>query len=938
MGTQAAGPRYQGRFAAQWAILALALLGLGGLIVFYLVSDHTRVREREQARLHTQAGVINDILSLRLQETDKLLAVLRARYVSLPDTERSKKEANDRLEQLVQVISGVSGLAVLNGDGRVVFASQPDLVGRDFSDRKVFRLARAQADRLYLSAPSTSSTGAWGMALGRSVAGPNGEFWGVVVALLDPADFRALLSSVRYADDMRTSIYHGEGSLFVSEPDPGPAGSSLSFRPPLFARHMSSGQAETSYSGPTDLSDESRVMVMRTLDRESVSTDVQLVIAVSRSEDAIFQQWRRDALLHAAIFSFFALALVLALFAFQRLRHRGARDIQIADERLSLAQTGAGIGVFEISLVTDEVTWTPELEAMFGLQPGAFGGRAADWYALMHPDDVPMVQDYFKQHRNSPEPFAFEFRGRHSSGLTRWFAHRGRVQFGPQGRPVSAVGVVVDITESKRMERELRESRERFASVFDYCPIGITVTRVEDGRILEFNDAALRMYGYTREQVIGRTVPELRMYADSAVRLVVQERLRREGRIDGFEMQFRRSNGDIGTLVMSGRIVEIAGDQVFIVTVADITERRLSDQRLRRTTEELDSYFNNTLVMFSIHDAGGYLRKLNPMWEKVLGHKLSDLEGRRFPELVHPEDVQATRVRLDELAAGGGVGLFLNRYRHKDGSYRWLEWSSVRVEDRIYAAAHDVTDRVRAERELRAAREGLELRVVERTAQLHHLAVQATLAEERERQAIARDLHDELGQVLHVIRIKLDTLAKRSPATEANFMGELTGLISQASGQVRSLTSQLSPPVLRDLGLVPALRWLSEEMERLYDLDVEIDAYGAGDSLTTAQSFILFRAVRELLINVSKHARVGSAVVTLRVEGEQLAVTVGDMGIGIADVGAALSAKQGFGFASVRERIGFLGGSMNIVARLGEGTTVIITMPLERATPAGAVA
>jgi signal transduction histidine kinase len=227
----------------------------------------------------------------------------------------------------------------------------------------------------------------------------------------------------------------------------------------------------------------------------------------------------------------------------------------------------------------------------------------------------------------------------------------------------------------------------------------------------------------------------------------------------------------------------------------------------------------------------------------------------------------------------------------------------------------------------------LELRVAQRTAQLRMLAVETTLVEARERQAIARDLHDDLGQILHVARIKLDTLAKLSKGRAEESAAEVIGLVAQASRMVRSLTSQLSPPVLKDLGLVPALRWLAEEMDRLYDLDVEIDDEGEIRSLSEAQASILFRSVRELLINAVRHARVGSARVGLRAGGGTLSLRVADDGVGIADVGAAFSSRQGFGLASVRERIRFLGGDMELVTHPGRGTIVTLTMPLE-STPA----
>lgn len=238
---------------------------------------------------------------------------------------------------------------------------------------------------------------------------------------------------------------------------------------------------------------------------------------------------------------------------------------------------------------------------------------------------------------------------------------------------------------------------------------------------------------------------------------------------------------------------------------------------------------------------------------------------------------------------------------------------------------------VQAKATLQAAYDGLEQRVVERTRELRRVAVEATLAEERERQAIARDLHDDLGQMLHVAKIKLGRLAR--PTTNAGrdaVMADLNEVVAEASRMVRSLTSQLSPPMLHELGLGPALSWLAEEMGRSHGLMVAVEASGAMPPLPQAHSAILFRATRELLINVSKHAATDAARVMVSAPDQTLILSVVDRGAGMIDWQHAMAAATGFGLASVRERITFLGGAMDIRTAPGQGTTVTLALPVER--------
>ncbi len=259
--------------------------------------------------------------------------------------------------------------------------------------------------------------------------------------------------------------------------------------------------------------------------------------------------------------------------------------------------------------------------------------------------------------------------------------------------------------------------------------------------------------------------------------------------------------------------------------------------------------------------------------------------------------------------------------------------------DRIDGVVVTFTDITEARRSVetafvaqRKATESLEQKVRERTAQLRALAGELSLAEERERRSLAQDLHDDLGQALAIVKHKLTALHGRERSAGA--AGELKiieDLIDQANKSMRTLAFQLSPPVLHTLGLIPALEWLAEEMERVYGLKVHLSDDGAPKPLDESTRATLFRVVRELLINVAKHAKAGAAEVTsLRSEG-RLTLAVNDDGSGF-DYQKAVAAPPGaggLGLMSVRERIEFIGGEMHVDSRPGEGTTVTLIAPLQ---------
>ncbi len=226
----------------------------------------------------------------------------------------------------------------------------------------------------------------------------------------------------------------------------------------------------------------------------------------------------------------------------------------------------------------------------------------------------------------------------------------------------------------------------------------------------------------------------------------------------------------------------------------------------------------------------------------------------------------------------------------------------------------------------------LEQQVRERTAQLSALSMEVTLAEERERQILAQDLHDDLGQVLAMAKLKLTALEEPQGGDWDAHLGqihEVEALIDQANRSVRSLSLQLSPPVLYQLGLVAALEWLAEEMQRAYGLAVMVRDDGQPKSLAPGSSYMLFRAVRELLINVARHAGVARADVSIEILDDSLILSVSDSGRGFdAEKKVMPSSGGGYGLFSVRERISHIGGEVQIDSSPGDGSVVVLIVPL----------
>jgi len=227
---------------------------------------------------------------------------------------------------------------------------------------------------------------------------------------------------------------------------------------------------------------------------------------------------------------------------------------------------------------------------------------------------------------------------------------------------------------------------------------------------------------------------------------------------------------------------------------------------------------------------------------------------------------------------------------------------------------------------------------------LQSLASELSLVEERERRAIATDLHDRIGQTLTVIRMKLHearqlaaapqtspAVAPETVAKAVRLLDDLGDLVRQTIRDTRSLTFELSPPVLYELGLEAALEWLADDFRDRHGLAVKVRDDGRPKALSEEVRIILFRAVRELLVNTVKHAGARRVEIETRRDGDSIRIMVEDDGAGFDPAGrsAAPAGHQGFGLFNIKERLNHLGGRLEIDSTPGQGTKATLTAPLK---------
>lgn len=495
--------------------------------------------------------------------------------------------------------------------------------------------------------------------------------------------------------------------------------------------------------------------------------------------------------------------------------------------------------------------------------------------------------------------------------------------------------VVVDITERLRSAEQLRESNRFNAQVIDNAQEGIVVYG-RDLRYQLWNSYMENFTGLRAADVLGRHPLEVFPFLKDSGVMANLENALAGGVPISVEFPFRvKQTGRTGwALDRNSPLHNGRGEIIGIIgTVSDITERRQAEEALKTSQDRFRDIVNTTDgVVWEADAATLKTTFVSKQAERLLGFPAESwLQPDFFPQHIHPEDRDWVLAYVSSCARLAKPFDLEYRFIAKDARTIWLhDMITVVVENGeprwLRGITVDITRRRQAEEKLVALTESLEARVVERTKELRRVSAQLTMMEERERRMLAEELHDNLGQLLAVIKIKLTSMPDNGAPTPIR---QIVELVEQADRAARSITQQLSPPILKALGLAPALEWLADEIERVYGIRVHVDLGECSRHLVDEIQAVLYRSARELLINVAKHAGVRDASLTCLCSREELILVVSDAGCGFVVVPGhgELPGHESFGLRSIRERIVNLGGRVDIDSSPGNGTTVTLSVP-----------
>lgn len=370
----------------------------------------------------------------------------------------------------------------------------------------------------------------------------------------------------------------------------------------------------------------------------------------------------------------------------------------------------------------------------------------------------------------------------------------------------------------------------------------------------------------------------------------------------------------------------------------DILKREATERALRESQRLLHKTFASLRdCLLIINAESRIILDCNPATAKLFGYSREEVIGQSV-RMLHVDDVAFAHFAVlanQAIRDKGYLRISAFQMKRKDGEVFATQHSVMPLDDENgltvswVSVIRDITDERRSEEKLGEYRR-----------KLRKLAAELTMVEARERRAIAAQLHENLGQVLATAKLKVAPLRAQVPGAELRSrVEEVQGLVEEALAQTRSLTYQLSSPILYQLGLEAALKWLAENLERQYGYHVAFTRLGESGELGEESNIFLFSAVRELLVNVAKHAEAGDVAVRLRWLDDSVEVLVKDNGKGfrrnglfsIAELNMTASDNQdGFGLFNIYERVSDLGGRVSLRSEPLKGTAVKIHLPLDR--------
>ena len=514
----------------------------------------------------------------------------------------------------------------------------------------------------------------------------------------------------------------------------------------------------------------------------------------------------------------------------------------------------------------------------------------------------------------------FEFECYRKDGTKIWMSDNVRAVRDASGKLLYYEGTVEDITERKLAEEALRESEERYRDLVENSR-ELICTHDLDGLVLSANPAAAAAVGYDLDEIVGKkTIRDLLAPEVNAQFDRYMTRLRKERTTSGIMLVQTRSGERRVWEYYNSLRTEGVATPIVRGMARDITEQRRAEVALRASEERYRELFENDKDAIYVHDLNGVYTSVNRAAERLSGYSREEILGKHFRDFVSPEYLRQVGKSFGKKLKETGETNYEAEIINRDGAHVPVEVSSRLIYENgvavgVQGSVRDITERKRAQQALLT----YSRRLLE--------------AQEAERGRIARELHDQVGQMLTALKLNLHAIQGTGDAGEARrLIEDNLKMLDEALEQVRDLSVDLRPLLLDDLGLVTALRWFVDHQAQRTGVRVEFTSDSLDPDLRFSSELetACFRIAQEALTNVARHARAKTVTVRLSRNRDYLILLVEDDGVGlhVEALKGQAQANATLGLRGMQERAHAVGGRVKIDSVTDRGTQVFVELPI----------
>ena len=501
------------------------------------------------------------------------------------------------------------------------------------------------------------------------------------------------------------------------------------------------------------------------------------------------------------------------------------------------------------------------------------------------------------------------------NGELNWQRWTNRAIFDDQGKIVCYQSFGVDITERKKADEALRESEALHRIILSNISDAVFITD-DEGNFTYICPNVSVIFGYAYEEVDAlKNINSLLDMHD-----LNRSELIASGEIKNIERTIQDKRGATHILLVNVKLVSIKGGTM-LFTCRDITERKRAYVELQESEERYRQLFDNASDAIMIFDAQSKnIEDINSAATDLFGYTQNEFTKLRV------EDISIEREIPRHTDIKNGIKIYDNNYAHlnyfkkKSGEIFPGEIFAGNFisnsRNKIIGAVRDVTNHVKAEATIRA------------------LSFSLITAQEMERKRIASDLHDDIGQTLAYLKIRIQNLKNILPQNQPDLQEECENTLdytNQLIGKVRKISHGLTPIFMDDLGLTASLHTLFDQFSEYSLIQVEKHIKNIDRLFSPGVEITIYRILQEIINNIRKHAAANFVKIAITKLADNVSFEVEDCGRGF-DLGSIRlfsAEKKGLGLASVKERVRMLGGRFEIQSRLNKGTNVFFEIPFE---------